>query len=129
MNRTGRGSVKLVVLAVLAAGAALAITALLVNIFERHQEAKNVFFRVVELTDQTEDPAEWGKNFPFQFDAYRRTVDQVRTRFGGSEAVPQNSASISEMKSSFLVREAERTPENVGEAPGDSRSEPFLGTW
>ncbi len=93
MNRTGRGSVKLVVLAVLAAGAALAVTALLVNIFERHQEAKNVFFRVVELTDQTEDPAEWGKNFPFQFDAYRRTVDQVRTRFGGSEAVPREPTS------------------------------------
>lgn len=88
MDQTGRVSVKLLALALLAAGAALAMTALLVNIFERHQEAKNVFFRVVELTDHTEDPAEWGKNFPFQFDAYRRTVDQVRTRFGGSEALP-----------------------------------------
>ncbi len=64
-------------------------TAMLVNIFERKQEAKNPFFRVVELTDETEDPAIWGKNFPFQYDDYRRTVDQVRTRFGGSEAVPR----------------------------------------
>ncbi len=31
----------------------------------------------------------WGKNFPLQWDGYRRTVDQVRTRFGGSEAVPR----------------------------------------
>ncbi len=61
--------------------------ALLTNIFERKQEAKNPFFRVVELTDDTHDPAVWGKNFPLQYDSYLRTVDQVRTRFGGSEAV------------------------------------------
>jgi nitrite reductase (cytochrome c-552) len=69
--------------------AALGATALLVNIFERKQEAKNPFFRVVEVTDDTDDPAVWGKNFPFQYDLYQRTVDQVRTRFGGSEAVPR----------------------------------------
>ncbi len=44
---------------------------------------------MVELTDDTEDPAVWGKNFPLQYDDYRRTVDQVRTRFGGSEAEPR----------------------------------------
>src|SRR4051812_16840657 len=70
-----------------AIGAVLAIT-VLVSIFEHKQEARNPFFRVVELTDQTEDPAIWGKNFPMQYDGYRRTVDQVRTKYGGSEAVP-----------------------------------------
>ena len=73
----------------MAALAAAAITALLVNIFERKQEAKNPFFRVVELTDETIDPAVWGKNFPMQYDAYLRTTDQKRTRYGGSEALPQ----------------------------------------
>ena len=63
--------------------------ALLMNIFERKQEARNPFYRVVELTDDTEDPAIWGKNFPLQYDDYKRTVDQVRTRFGGSEAEPR----------------------------------------
>jgi nitrite reductase (cytochrome c-552) len=43
----------------------------------------------VTLTDSTTDPAEWGKNFPIQYDSYRRTVDQVRTRYGGSEAMPR----------------------------------------
>jgi nitrite reductase (cytochrome c-552) len=62
---------------------------LLVNILRRQQEAQNPFYRVVELTDLTEDPAVWGKNFPLQYDGYRRTVDQVRTRYGGSEAVPR----------------------------------------
>ena len=73
--------------AIVAALAAAAVTALLVNIFQRQQEARNPFFRVVELTEEMDDPAVWGKNFPFQYDQYRRTVDQVRTRFGGSEAM------------------------------------------
>ena len=77
-----------VTIAVLAAVAAAGVTALLVNIIERKQEAKNPFFRVVELTDDTEDPAVWGKNFPLQYDAYLRTVDQQRTKYGGSEALP-----------------------------------------
>jgi nitrite reductase (cytochrome c-552) len=68
---------------------AIAGLALLVNIMERKQEGRTPFFRVVELTDDTEDPAVWGKNFPIQYDAYRRTVDQVRTRYGGSEAMPR----------------------------------------
>ena len=72
-----------------AALAAICGLALLMNIMERKQEAKNPFFRVVELTDDTADPAIWGKNFPVQYDAYKRTVDQVRTRYGGSEALPR----------------------------------------
>jgi nitrite reductase (cytochrome c-552) len=66
--------------AVTAAIAAAAVTALLINIFERKQEARNPFYRVVELNDEIEDPAVWGKNFPLQFDGYQRTVDQQRTR-------------------------------------------------
>lgn len=68
---------------------AFGLTALLMNIYERKAEAKNPFFRVVELTDDTADPAIWGKNFPLQYDRYKQTADQVRTRFGGSEAVPK----------------------------------------
>jgi len=72
----------------LTAVAAVAIAALLTNIFERKSEAQNPFYRVVELADTTDDPAVWGKNFPIQYDSYRRTVDQERTRYGGSEALP-----------------------------------------
>jgi nitrite reductase (cytochrome c-552) len=74
---------------VLAAIAVFAITALLINIFERKQEARNPFYRVVELNDTIADPSIWGKNFPLQYDLYRRTADQVRTKFGGSEALPR----------------------------------------
>jgi nitrite reductase (cytochrome c-552) len=63
--------------------------ALLINIMERKQEAKNPFYRVVELNDTIDDPAVWGKNFPMQYDGYLRTVDQSRTKYGGSEAMPR----------------------------------------
>ena len=85
-------SPRLVVLGAVAiglAGVTFGIVGLLVSIFEHKQEARNPFFRVVDLTDETEDPAVWGKNFPLQYDDYLRTVDMQRTRFGGSEALPR----------------------------------------
>ncbi|HVS31671.1 MAG TPA: ammonia-forming cytochrome c nitrite reductase subunit c552 [Thermoanaerobaculia bacterium] len=77
------------VTAAVAAVVAIGLTALLMNIFQRKTEARNPFYRVVALSDDTTDPAVWGKNFPMQYDGYLRTVDQVRTRYGGSEAVPR----------------------------------------
>jgi nitrite reductase (cytochrome c-552) len=83
-----------IVIAILAALAAVAATALLVSIFQRQQEARNPFYRVVELNDDVTDPAVWGRNFPVQYDSYKRTVDQVRTRYGGSEAVPRTPSAV-----------------------------------
>ena len=75
--------------AVLTAVAAVGVTALLITIFEHKQEARNPFYRVVELQDTTEAPEIWGKNFPMHYDDYLRTVDQERTKYGGSEAMPR----------------------------------------
>ena len=41
-----------------------------------------------QITDDTTDPAVWGKEYPLQYETYRKTVDQVRTKYGGSEALP-----------------------------------------
>ena len=79
---------RLVLITAVSAVAVLALAALLTNIFERRQEGRNPFYRVVALADTTEDPAVWGKNFPHQYDDYLKTTDQVRTRYGGSEGVP-----------------------------------------
>lgn len=75
---------------------AVAVTAVLVvlafflreNIAERKEEGKTTVLEIVELTELTTDPAEWGKNYPRQYDGYKRTVDMERTRYGGSEADP-----------------------------------------
>jgi nitrite reductase (cytochrome c-552) len=79
----------LVVLAIGGALATVGLAALLTSVFRHQQEARNPFYRVVALTDTTEDPAVWGLNFPQQYDDYRKTVDQVRTRYGGSEGQPR----------------------------------------
>jgi len=89
MSESTKGKRIVLFTALAAAAAAAGLTALLVTIFEHKQEARNPFFRVVELTDDTEDPAIWGKNFPLQYDGYLRTVDQTRTHYGGSEALPR----------------------------------------
>jgi nitrite reductase (cytochrome c-552) len=74
-----------------ALGSALAVFALFAlrdNMSERKTEAKTTVFKLVDLTERTTDPAQWGKNFPRQYDSYKRTVDMERTRYGGSEADP-----------------------------------------
>lgn len=93
-GRRGRTFKLIVLVAFVSAFAAAGGAALLVNIMERKQEARNPFYRVVDLNDETEDPEVWGKNFPLQYDGYRRTVDQIRTRFGGSEAIPRTPTSV-----------------------------------
>ncbi len=90
MRRGGGSPVRTaLIVAVVAAIAAGGIAALLINIVQRKQEGKNPFFRVVEINENTEDPAIWGKNFPAEYDGYKRTVDMIRTRYGGSEAEPR----------------------------------------
>jgi len=71
---------------VLLAAVSFGVLMLQQNIATRKREGEQVVFKVVELTEDTIDPAEWGKNFPRQFDGYRRTVDTERTKHGGSEA-------------------------------------------
>lgn len=56
------------------------------NIVARKAEATQHVFRVVEVDDTTTDPVLWGKNYPRQYDSYRRTVDIIETKYGGSEA-------------------------------------------
>ncbi|MBA4107315.1 MAG: ammonia-forming cytochrome c nitrite reductase subunit c552 [Pirellula sp.] len=64
------------------------VTALLVTIFEHRQESRTPFVRLVEVDETTTDTEPWGMNWPFQFDTYRRTVDDDETEHGGSSAMP-----------------------------------------
>jgi nitrite reductase (cytochrome c-552) len=79
------------VIAVVAAAAA-GTTALLTNIFERKAEQRQPYVRVVDVTEETTDPAIWGRNWPLQYDGYKRTSLPTKTRFGGhagSETLPE----------------------------------------
>jgi nitrite reductase (cytochrome c-552) len=70
-----------------AAGLTAGILALLLNIMQRKEEGQQHFFQVADLDENSVDPEVWGKNFPRQYDTYKRTVDTVRTKHGGSEAI------------------------------------------
>lgn len=74
--------------AVAGAGAVATVLVMMLwrNIVDRQEEARQQVFNVVRLTEDVVDPAEWGKNYPRQYDSYRRTVDVERTRHGGSDA-------------------------------------------
>src|SRR5215471_18263818 len=84
-----RGLVGLIVAAaVVTAG----LTALLMNIFQRKVEQQNPYVRLVEVGEDDTDAAKWGRNWPAQYDGYKRTSLPTKTRFGGhqgSEALPE----------------------------------------
>jgi nitrite reductase (cytochrome c-552) len=63
---------------------AVGVAALLVNISERKTEARHAYVRVVEVTENDTDPAKWGKNWPREYDDYKRTAERTSTKYGGS---------------------------------------------
>jgi nitrite reductase (cytochrome c-552) len=81
-----RGWFLYVAVALLSAAATAGAAALLMSIRERKHEAQTTYVKLVELDEDTVDPAVWGRNFPRQYDGYKRTVDVERTKHGGSEA-------------------------------------------
>ena len=65
------------------AGVTVLLLALLTNIFERKQEARQPFVRLVDVTEDTADPKVWGQNWPQQYDSYLRTSLPTTTKYGG----------------------------------------------
>jgi len=86
MTYKRRGAMSMVYLgSMLVVGAlTVAVTMLWQNIADRKQEAEQHAFRVVALNDDLLDPAEWGKNYPRQYELYLRTSEIQETKYGGS---------------------------------------------
>jgi nitrite reductase (cytochrome c-552) len=85
----GRPWLKVAAVGAICAVVAAGLTGLLTSIFAHKQEAKNPYVRLVDVTEATTDPAPWGMNWSRQYDAYKQTAEVSRTRFGGSEALPE----------------------------------------
>jgi nitrite reductase (cytochrome c-552) len=78
----------LIIVAIVTAG----VTALLLNVAERKAEERTPFVRLVDVDEDTTDPAKWGVNWPKQYDLYKLTAQPTKTRYGGhggSEALPE----------------------------------------
>jgi nitrite reductase (cytochrome c-552) len=95
----------MLVVGLVAGGVAVGGMALYGNILKRKAEAERKVVQVVQLTERTIDPAEWGKNYPRQYDGYIRTVNNPTARFKWSDGVPAVIAEASE-------REAQKDPAN-----------------
>jgi nitrite reductase (cytochrome c-552) len=86
---------KMILFAVVAGVSALLVflvTGLLTSIFERKQEARNPYVRLVEVNEDTTNPAAWGVNWAREYDDYKRTAESTKTTFGGSETLPEEKA-------------------------------------
>ena len=95
LQRFDRSQWILVGICVAVAIATALVTALLLNIRERQTEARTSFVPLVQLTEDTTDPAVWGVNWPKEYDSYKRTALTTKTTFGGhggSETIPQEKA-------------------------------------
>ncbi len=68
---------------VLALASLLALV-LLENIRDRQQEARVTHVEVARLGEATVDPAEWGKDYPREYESFKRTAEMAATRYGGS---------------------------------------------
>ncbi|MFL5441587.1 MAG: ammonia-forming cytochrome c nitrite reductase subunit c552 [Myxococcales bacterium] len=79
------------VVAVVAAVITAGIAALLVSIFQRKQEARSSYVKLVEVTEDDVDPAKWGVNWPRQYDGYLRTAEPTSTKYGGGMAGPEGT--------------------------------------
>ncbi len=78
-----------IAISLLSALVAAGIVALLLNITERKQEAKEPFLKLVEVTENDVDPARWGTNWPREFDGYKRTSESTHTKYGGGTVGPE----------------------------------------
>jgi nitrite reductase (cytochrome c-552) len=77
-----------VIVIVISAGVTFGLAALLMNVMQRKREAREQYFKLADLTEDTVDPAVWGRDFPRQYDGYLRTADNERGQFGSGDGLP-----------------------------------------
>jgi nitrite reductase (cytochrome c-552) len=93
-----RSAVFLVAVVAFGAGTVVAM-ALYGNIVKRKMEAQSTVLRIAAVDETTIDPAEWGKNFPREYDGYMRTSDNARARFKWSEGRPPDAPDAAKAES------------------------------
>lgn len=95
--RTGGAALYWLVAIVCCVGTILAMM-LYNNIRDRKREATSTVLHIADISETTVDPAEWGKNFPRQYDGYIRTADNAGARFKWSEGRPPDDAIHAEVQ-------------------------------
>lgn len=109
---------------VLAAGT-IAAMAMFASVAKRKGEASHAVLRIVEIGEGTVDPAEWGKNFPRQYDGFVRTADNARAMFRWSQSRPAGAPDAA-----YWGDAASGTPGPGDSGPAESKlaGDPLLRT-
>ncbi|MCZ7593301.1 MAG: ammonia-forming cytochrome c nitrite reductase subunit c552 [Kiritimatiellae bacterium] len=92
MKRRSGGVITYTLFIIVIAAFTTALFAFMSNIAERKVEGRHRYTRVVEVDEDTTDPAVWGRNWPNQYDSYLKTALPTKTKFGGhggSESLPE----------------------------------------
>ena len=84
-SRSGRRRMTLIVIAGVCAIAVFLLAALTTSIFQRKQEAKNPYVRLVEVNEDTTNPAAWGVNWAREYQDCKQTADVTKR----ASAVPK----------------------------------------
>ncbi|GAA1398962.1 ammonia-forming cytochrome c nitrite reductase subunit c552 [Luteococcus peritonei] len=90
----------------------LVIAALLVDVAKKQNEAEVPYFEAVKITDDTVDPAVWGKNFPIQYEMFKKTTEMEPTEHGGSNPTKQ-TPTATDPRTVVPAQELEREPRLV----------------
>lgn len=108
-RRTGILVAGVVVVALVTMG----ITALLVNILNRMNEAADPYTKVVELDETVVDPAEWGKNFPLQYESYLQTEEMGSSPSGHGGSKPTTPENPNDPREQVATSRLEEDPRLV----------------
>lgn len=73
---------------IVAVGATLLVTWVLITMFGHKQAARQPFVRVAEVSEISTDSEPWGRNWPHQFDGWKATAGDEF--YGGSSALPES---------------------------------------
>src|SRR5262249_51843912 len=91
-NEPRRGGVwAYVIVAVAAAAITAGIAALLVNIFQRKQEARASYVRLGEVSGEDVEPARGATNGPGEHAGPRRPAEPTATKYGGPLSGPEGT--------------------------------------
>ena len=93
--------------------ATVGVLMLLQNIWTRKREAEEVVFTLVPINETVVDPAQWGKNFPRQYDQYQRTVGNTTSISARSTCSARATAAARRIPSRRVRRPATLKPIRV----------------
>ena len=69
-------------------GVAIGVAALLINIRQHKYEASQYPLKMLEISKNELDPVVWGRDFPRQYDSFKKTADStIVTPYGGSKPI------------------------------------------